>query len=124
MAFPGVRFVVRRQSPKSLLGGGFVEGLAESITIAPGYERLEESALALLRECGLDPIEAADAAARINARAEDTREAFEALVRRDDADRRRSAGRVRERRRRASDAGASARASRSSRTRPSRGRSA
>ena len=39
----------------------------------------------MLRECGLDPIEAADAAARINARSEDTREALEALVRRTEA---------------------------------------
>jgi selenocysteine-specific elongation factor len=85
IAFPGVRYVVRRVSPKSLLGGGCVDGVAESIVIAPGYDRLEESALAVLRERGLDPIEPADAAARINARAESTREALEALVRRNDA---------------------------------------
>ncbi|HTA40078.1 MAG TPA: selenocysteine-specific translation elongation factor, partial [Candidatus Acidoferrales bacterium] len=52
VAFPGVRFVVRRVSPKSLLGGGFVDGVTESIAIAPGFDRLEESALALLHECG------------------------------------------------------------------------
>ncbi len=85
VAFPGVRFVVRRPSPKSLLGGGFVEGSAQSLAIAPGVDRLEESALALLRECGPDPIEVNDAAARINARAEDTREALDALVRRGEA---------------------------------------
>jgi selenocysteine-specific elongation factor len=85
VAFPGLRFVVRRPSPKSLLGGGFVEGSAASLAIEPGVDRLEERALALLHECGLDPIEAADAAARVNARAEDTREALDALVRRGEA---------------------------------------
>jgi selenocysteine-specific elongation factor len=85
VAFPGVRFVVRRPSPKSLLGGGVVEGSVESLAIAPGVDRLEESALALLRECGLDPIEVTDAAARINARSDDTREALDALVRRSEA---------------------------------------
>jgi selenocysteine-specific elongation factor len=86
IGFPGVRFVVRRVSPKSLIGGGvIVEGAAEAPAIAPGYDRLEERALALLNDCGLDPIEADDAAPRVNARAEDTRAALDALVRRGEA---------------------------------------
>jgi selenocysteine-specific elongation factor len=85
LAFPGVRFVVRRPSPKSLLGGGYVEGVQTSAAPAPGVDRIEEMALAALLERGLDPIAAADVAARINAREETTHEALDALVRRGEA---------------------------------------
>jgi selenocysteine-specific elongation factor len=85
VAFPGVRFVVRRPSPKSLLGGGWIEGLDAPDELAPDVDRREEAALAALRERGLEPVGAAGIAARINVREDDARDALDALVRRGDA---------------------------------------
>jgi selenocysteine-specific elongation factor len=85
IAFPGVRFVVRRPSPKSLLGGGYVEGLEATAPVIEGTDRNQEMALKVLRERELDPIAAADVAARINAREETAQNALEALVRRGEA---------------------------------------
>jgi selenocysteine-specific elongation factor len=85
VAFAGVRFVVRRLSPKTLLGGGYVEGVETGAAPAEGVDRVEEAALAVLRERALDPSDAAEVAPRVNAREDDVREALEALVRRGEA---------------------------------------
>jgi selenocysteine-specific elongation factor len=56
VAFPGVRFIVRRPSPKTLLGGGYVE-IADAGAASDGATPAEQAVLAVLRERGLEPIE-------------------------------------------------------------------
>lgn len=86
VAFPGVRFVVRRLSPKTLLGGGYVEGIEAEDAIAEGGATPAETALlAVLAERGLDPVDAGAAAYAANLREEAAREALDALVARDEA---------------------------------------
>jgi selenocysteine-specific elongation factor len=83
LAFPGVRFVVRRVSPKTLLGGGFVEGLTtgeETGASAPA----ESAVAAVLRARGLAPVELADVAFAANLREDAAREALESLAARDE----------------------------------------
>ena len=85
LAFPGVRFVVRRPSPKTLLGGGEIRGFAtESATAEPPTEAYGAIA-ALLDGNGLEPQETAAIAFAANVREEAAREALEALVERGDA---------------------------------------
>ncbi len=54
VAFPGVRFVARRPSPKTLLGGGYVE-IADAGAASDGATPAEQAVLAVLR--GLEPVE-------------------------------------------------------------------
>jgi selenocysteine-specific elongation factor len=78
VAFPGVRFVVRRPSPKTLLGGGYVEGVHAS---APAQERTpnEEAVLGVLAQRGLEAVETRDVALAANVREEAALQALESL---------------------------------------------
>ncbi|MGZ3509579.1 MAG: selenocysteine-specific translation elongation factor [Vulcanimicrobiaceae bacterium] len=85
IAHPGTAFVVRRMSPKTLLGGGRVD---VSVQIAPGeshdevHTPQEEAILAVLRASGLQALES-DAIARTANLLDDTvKTALEALVER------------------------------------------
>jgi selenocysteine-specific elongation factor len=65
VAFPGVRFVVRRPSPMILLGGGYVEGagLREAVELDNTEDAL---LLRILQERGLEPLELAEFCAAAN----------------------------------------------------------
>jgi selenocysteine-specific elongation factor len=84
VAFPGVRFVARRPSPKTLLGGGYVERLdvasADDVPLPA-----QTAALAVLRERGLAAVDLGAIAFATNVREEIAREALESLVALDDA---------------------------------------
>ncbi|HEU5480204.1 MAG TPA: selenocysteine-specific translation elongation factor [Candidatus Tumulicola sp.] len=83
LAFPGVRFVVRRLSPKTLLGGGSIEGVATGEDVdarAPA----ENAVAAVLRSRGLEAVESGDVAFGANLREDAAREALEALAARDE----------------------------------------
>jgi selenocysteine-specific elongation factor len=67
VAFPGVRFVVRRPSPKTLLGGGYVE-VADVNVSSAGAASSEEAVLAILRERGLQALGANEIAFAANLR--------------------------------------------------------
>ena len=56
VAFPGVRFVLRRPSPMTLLGGGYVEGVAAGDS-AGAAGCADDAVLAILRRAGADPVE-------------------------------------------------------------------
>ncbi len=80
-AFPGVRFVVRRPSPKTLLGGGFVEELAA----APASDDDDGSpadalVLAALEGRGIEASDAAAVALAANLREAVAQERLQALA--------------------------------------------
>lgn len=84
VAFPGLRFVLRRPSPMTLLGGGYVEG----IDVTPSAERAdstEEVVLGVLRESQTEPVELAAVASAANLRESTARDALERLVERGEA---------------------------------------
>lgn len=85
VAFPGVRFIARRMSPKTLLGGGEIAGIAAKQT--PGNERTAlESAIAEILTAGkLEPAEVAAVAFRANVREDVAQATLEALVARGEA---------------------------------------
>ena len=84
VAFPGVRFIVRRPSPKTLLGGGFVEG-AEVAETSEAPSAAEAAAAAALRDRGLAAVELGEIALAANLREEVAREALATLAARDEA---------------------------------------
>jgi selenocysteine-specific elongation factor len=84
VAFPGLRFVLRRPSPMTLLGGGYVEGI-DATSAADGRNSNEDAVLALLREKGLEALELAAIAFSANLRENAARDAVEQLVERGDA---------------------------------------
>lgn len=69
IAYPGVNLVVRRMSPKTLLGGGTIAGpssaVPEASSIASAHE---ESIVGVLRAAGLQPLESTKIAALANVR--------------------------------------------------------
>ncbi len=67
VAFPGLRFVLRRPSPMTLLGGGFVE-IAHAHELAGGGDPDEEAVLAVLRVRGIDAMQPAEVAFAANLR--------------------------------------------------------
>jgi len=84
VAFPGLRFVLRRPSPMTLLGGGYVEG----IDVTPSAEQTdsyEETVLAVLRDKQTDPVELTAVAVAANLREGAARDALERLVERGEA---------------------------------------
>jgi selenocysteine-specific elongation factor len=83
VAFPGLRFVLRRPSPMTLLGGGYVEGI-DLQPSADGRSEDEEVVLAVLREAGLEPVELGAIAVAANLRESAAREAVERLAERDE----------------------------------------
>ncbi len=77
VAFPGLRFVVRRPSPMTLIGGGFVEtsdGAADR-----GELDGDDLVAGLLREGALNPVDVQTIAAAVNLREELAREALDHL---------------------------------------------
>ncbi|HTX59357.1 MAG TPA: selenocysteine-specific translation elongation factor, partial [Verrucomicrobiae bacterium] len=82
--FPGLRFVVRRVSPKTLLGGGAVVGAAAGDE-SEAPDRSETAVLRALRERGLEGLDAAGVAREANLREEIVRETLRALVARSEA---------------------------------------
>ncbi len=79
VAFPNLRFVLRRPSPMTLLGGGYVEGVELAATAA-GRDADEEAVLAVLRERGLEAIELSTIAFAANLREQAARDAAGRLV--------------------------------------------
>lgn len=84
VAFPGVRFVVRRPSPMTLLGGGWVEG-AGAMPLPERNDAGEEAVVALLRAAGRDAREPEAIAAGANLREDAARAALDRLVERGEA---------------------------------------
>ncbi len=84
VAFPGLRFVVRRPSPMTLLGGGFVVGVGLEAR-APQDEPHEAAVLAVLRSCELEPLDVPTIASTTNLREAATADALHRLVERGDA---------------------------------------
>ncbi|HEX8806902.1 MAG TPA: selenocysteine-specific translation elongation factor [Candidatus Aquilonibacter sp.] len=85
LAFPGVRFVVRRLSPKTLLGGGEIIALGREATAkaktAPGQDAIAE----LLAQAALEPQEISALAFAANVREDAARVAVSALLERGEA---------------------------------------
>jgi selenocysteine-specific elongation factor len=84
IAFPGVRFVVRRTSPKTLLGGGAIE----AHVAAPSGARAssaEAAALRALRDAGLAALDVPAVAFAANLRETVARAALERATERGDA---------------------------------------
>jgi selenocysteine-specific elongation factor len=79
VAFPGVRFVLRRPSPMTLLGGGYVEGAAPS---ASSTQRThdENAVLVVLKEKGLEAVELGAIVSAANLRESAARSALDRLV--------------------------------------------
>lgn len=78
VAFPGLRFVLRRPSPMTLIGGGYVEG----VDLAPpsdGRDADREAVLAVLREKSLDAVEPGAIAFAANLREDAVRDALSRL---------------------------------------------
>lgn len=84
VAFPGVRFVLRRPSPMTLLGGGYVEALDAPADAGEG-NAAERTVTALLRERGLQPVDLAAVAVAANLRAAAAREILARLIEREEA---------------------------------------
>ncbi|MGA8099918.1 MAG: selenocysteine-specific translation elongation factor [Candidatus Cybelea sp.] len=79
VAFPGLRFVLRRPSPMTLIGGGYVEGL-DLEPLSDGRDADREAVLAVLREKNLDAVELSAIAFTANLREDAAREALNRLV--------------------------------------------
>jgi selenocysteine-specific elongation factor len=84
VAFPGLRFVLRRPSPMTLLGGGYVEMVGAGSS-ADGAAPEEQIVSTLLRERGLEPLELHAIAFAANLREEVAADALARLVERGDA---------------------------------------
>jgi selenocysteine-specific elongation factor len=84
VAFPSLRFILRRQSPMTLLGGGYVEGVDVAV---PSNDRdsSEQAVVTVLRCKGLDGAEPSALAFSANLREDAARAAAERLVERGDA---------------------------------------
>jgi selenocysteine-specific elongation factor len=81
VAFPGLRFVLRRPSPMTLLGGGYVEG----VDVAPVTQDRpadEEAILAVLREKRLEALDLRAIALDANLRESAARDVVNRLVER------------------------------------------
>ena len=81
IVYPGANFVIRRMSPKTLLGGGKIEALTtiredERDSIATEDLRV----LSSLDAVALEPLELSKLAASVNIRAEVARESLERLI--------------------------------------------
>lgn len=82
VAYPGIAFVVRRMSPKTLLGGGRVIAASESVAPQAGEEGRDpqtERVLAALRGRGLSPAAVDTLAREVNLRDEAVEAALAAL---------------------------------------------
>jgi selenocysteine-specific elongation factor len=84
VVFPGLRFVLRRPSPMTLLGGGYVEGV-EAAAPLEHVDPDEAAVLAQLHEAGLDAVELGSIARSANLREDAARAALDRLVEREAA---------------------------------------
>ena len=84
LAFPGVRFVVRRVSPKTLLGGGEIVALERS-GAPDGAEDAHAAIAAVLAQGGLEPQPVSAVAFAANVREEVAQQGLDALVERGEA---------------------------------------
>lgn len=82
LAFPGVRFVVRRVSPKTLLGGGEIAGA--SATAEGAEDPVAETLLAALAKQGLEPAPLSTLAFDTNLREDAAKAILAQLVERGD----------------------------------------
>lgn len=80
LAFPGVRFVLRRVSPKTLLGGGEIIGLESAAPLADVRDPSLGAVLEALRERGNDPAEVREIAFATNLREDAVHRALAALL--------------------------------------------
>ncbi len=85
LAFPGVRFVVRRLSPKTLLGGGEIASIEAASRPDDIGDAIEGSVAAVLAEAGAQPLELAAIAFHANLREDVAQHALDALAARGDA---------------------------------------
>ena len=82
LAFPGVRFVVRRLSPKTLLGGGEIVSLLREASAALQAEPGHEAIAATLAQVGLEPQELGALAFAANVREDAADAVLRALLER------------------------------------------
>jgi selenocysteine-specific elongation factor len=80
LAFPGVRFVLRRVSPKTLLGGGEIVGLDSVAAPAEVRDASLYAVLEALRELGSQPSEVREIAFATNLREDAVERALLALL--------------------------------------------
>jgi selenocysteine-specific elongation factor len=80
VTFPMLRFVVRRPSPMTLLGGGYVEGVELAAPAGGSHTADEEAVLAVLRERALQAIELSAIAFAANLREQAAGKAADQLV--------------------------------------------
>lgn len=85
IAFPGLRFVLRRPSPMTLLGGGYVEGTEVEQSANGRGSHEEDAVLSVLREKRAEALELPAIAFAANLRERAVRDAVERLVERGDA---------------------------------------
>ena len=80
LAFPGVRFVLRRMSPKTLLGGGEIASASAEAESGDERNANERSIAAVLSASGLEPLELGVIAFRTNLREDVAQASIDALV--------------------------------------------
>ncbi len=80
LAFPGVRFVLRRVSPKTLLGGGEIIGLDAASPPSDVRDVSQHVVLEALRERGSDPAEVREIAFATNLREDVVERALATLL--------------------------------------------
>jgi selenocysteine-specific elongation factor len=81
IAYPDAAFVVRRLSPKNLLGGGRLQAAAEvADRLQTGHTANESLALAVLEKAGLAALSASDVAREANVREDAAQTALTALA--------------------------------------------
>ncbi len=85
VAFPGVRFVLRRMSPKTLLGGGEIAAISAAEAAGDERSALERTIAEVLAGAELDPADVAAVAFRANVREDVAQTTLEALVARGEA---------------------------------------
>ncbi len=85
VAFPGVRFVVRRLSPHALLGGGFVEGIESNAPSDGAASPAELAVGSVLDKAGTDAMVPGDVAVAANLREDIVAKTLDTLVERGDA---------------------------------------
>ncbi len=85
LAFPGVRFVVRRVSPKTLLGGGEIAAIGDASARPSSGTAAQATILALLARRALAPQSLAELAFAANVREDVAQRAIAVLIDRGDA---------------------------------------
>ena len=84
VAFPGVRFVLRRMSPKTLLGGGEIAAISTETESDDDRSPAENAIAQILNEAGIEAVELSTIAFRANLREEVALANIESLIGRGD----------------------------------------